>query len=66
VGEMAKDGRLRVERFNNQNYQLWKKQMEDYMYKKDLYLPLSGKTKKSMSMIDTKWDILNRKALGTT
>ena len=63
---MAKDGRLRVERFNNQNYQLWKKQMEDYMYKKDLYLPLSGKTKKTMSIIDTKWDILNRKALGTT
>ena len=57
---MAKDGRFRVKKFNGQNYQLCKMQMEDY-----LYLPLSGKTKKLMSMTDTEWDILDRKALGT-
>jgi len=39
--------------------------MGDYLYQRDLYQPLRGKTKKSMSMIDTKWDILDRKALGT-
>ena len=59
------DGRFRVEKFNGQNYQLWKMRMEDYLYQKDLYLPLSGKTKKPTSMTDTEWNILNRKALGT-
>ena len=39
--------------------------MEDYLYQKDLYQPLSGKAKKSTSMTDTEWDILDRKALGT-
>ena len=39
--------------------------MEDYLYNKDMYLPLRGKTKKSTSMTDIEWDILDRKALGT-
>ena len=39
--------------------------MKDYLYQRDLYLPLSGKTKKLTSMIDTEWDILDKKALGT-
>ena len=62
---MAEDGRFRVEKFNDQNYQLWKMQMEYYLYQRDLYLPLSGKTKKLMIVIDTEWNILDRKALGT-
>eukprot|EP00253_Pinus_taeda_P030120 PITA_30120 len=62
---MAEDGRFRVKRFNNQNYQLWKMQMEDCMYQRDLYQPLNGKAKKLMNMTDTEWDILDRKALGT-
>eukprot|EP00253_Pinus_taeda_P021401 PITA_21401 len=62
---MAEDGRFRVEKFNDQNYQLWKMQMEDYLYQIDLYQPLSGKAKKLTSMTDTEWDILDRKALGT-
>jgi len=65
VGAMAEDGRYRVEKFNSQNYELWKMQMEDYLYQKDLYLPLSGNTKMSMSMTDTEWDIIDIKALGT-
>ena len=39
--------------------------MEDYLYQKHMYLPLSGKIKKLSSMIDTKWEILDRKAFGT-
>ena len=62
---MAEDGRFRVEKINGQNYQLWKMQMEYYLYQKDLYLQLSRKAKKSMSMTYTEWDILDRKALGT-
>ena len=39
--------------------------MEDYLYQKDLYLPLGGKASKPTSMTDEEWDILDRKALGT-
>ena len=31
----------------------------------NLYLPLSGKTKKLTAMKDVEWEILDRKALGT-
>ena len=65
VGAMVKDGKFRVKKFNGQNFPLWKMQMEDYLYQKDLYLLLSGKTKKPMTMIDVEWEILDRKALGT-
>ena len=61
---MVEDGKFRVEKFNSQNFPLWKMQMEDYMYRKDLYLPLSGKTKILAAMTDAEWNILNRKALG--
>jgi hypothetical protein len=39
-------------------------QMEDYLYKKDLFLPLSGVEKKPTAMKDKEWEILDRKALG--
>ena len=62
---MAKDGKFKVNKFNIQNYQLWKMQMEDYLYQKDLFLPLSGVAKKPAAMKDEEWEILDRKALGT-
>jgi hypothetical protein len=46
VGAMTKDGNFRVEKFNDQNYWLWKMQMEDYLYQNDLFLPLGGIKKK--------------------
>jgi hypothetical protein len=52
VGEMTEYGKFRVEIFNGQNYQLWKMQMEDYLYRKDLFLPLGGITKKLTAMKD--------------
>jgi hypothetical protein len=39
--------------------------MEDYLYQKDIFLPLSGVEKKPMAMKDEEWEILDRKALGT-
>ena len=39
--------------------------MEDYLYQKDLWQPLEGKTKKPTAMSDEDQDILDRKALGT-
>jgi hypothetical protein len=40
-------------------------QMEEYLYQKDLFLPLSGVEKKPTTMKDEEWEILDRKALGT-
>eukprot|EP00253_Pinus_taeda_P016272 PITA_16272 len=62
---MAENGKFRVEKFNGQNFSLWKMQMEDYLYQKDLYLLLGGKSKKPMDMEDEEWNLLDRKALRT-
>jgi hypothetical protein len=61
---MSEDGKFRVKKFNGQNYQLWKMQMEDYLYQKDIFLPLGGIAKKSVATKDEEWEILDRKALG--
>ena len=45
VGAMLEEGNFRVKKFNSQNYKLWKKKMEDYLYTKDLYLSLGRKAK---------------------
>jgi hypothetical protein len=39
--------------------------MENYLYQKDLFLPLGGVAKDSMAMKDEEWEILDRNALGT-
>jgi hypothetical protein len=65
VGAMSEDGKFRVKKFNGQNYQLWKMQMEDYLYQKDLFLPFCRIAKKPTAMKDKEWEILDRKALGT-
>jgi hypothetical protein len=64
VGVVSEDGKFRVEKFNGQNYQLWKMQMEDYLYQKYLFLPLGGIAKKPVATKDEEWDILDRKSLG--
>ena len=63
VGAMDEEGKIRVKRFNGQNYQLWKMQMEDYLYQKDLYLPLGRKEKQPAAMKNEEWEVLERKAL---
>ena len=62
---MTKEGNFRVEKFNDKKYQLWKMQMEDYLYQKDQYILLGGKTKQPMTMKDEEWEVLDRKELGT-
>ena len=39
--------------------------MEDYLYQKDLWKPLEGKTKRQGTIIEEDWEILDRKALGS-
>ena len=58
---MADEGKLRVDKFNGQNFQLWKMQMQDYLYQKDLWKSLEGKTKNQGSMTNDDWDLLDRK-----
>ena len=62
---MAEKGKLRVDGFNGQNFQLWKMQMEYYLYQKDLWKLLEGKAKNQGSMSNDEWDLLDRKALGS-
>ena len=60
---MIDEGKVRVDKFNGQNFQLWKMQMEDYLYQKDLWKLLDGKTKNWGSMTNDDWDLLDRKEL---
>ena len=39
--------------------------MEDYLYQKDLWKSLEGKTKNQGTMSNDEWDLLDRKALGS-
>ena len=39
--------------------------MEDYLYQKDIFLPLDKITKKPTIMMDEEWKVLDRKALRT-
>jgi hypothetical protein len=65
VGAMLEDGKFRVEKFNGKKYQLWKMKMKDYLYQKDLFLPLGGVAKKTMAMKDEEWEIVDRNSLGS-
>ncbi|KAK3041602.1 hypothetical protein RJ639_000736 [Escallonia herrerae] len=60
---MAEEGKGKIEKFNGMNFQWWKMQVKEYLYQKDLYLPLVGE--KPEEMIANEWTILDRKALAT-
>ncbi|KAF7152438.1 hypothetical protein RHSIM_Rhsim01G0160700 [Rhododendron simsii] len=45
------------------NYAIWKSQMEDILYTKDLYLPIYGDMKKPQTTSDKDWKVTNRKAV---
>ena len=65
MGVMGEEGKFKIEKFNGKNYQHWKMQIVDYLYQKDLYLPLGGLEKKPTNMTEDAWEVLDRKALGT-
>ncbi|KAK2998010.1 hypothetical protein RJ639_025476 [Escallonia herrerae] len=60
---MAEEGKGKIEKFNGMNFQWWRMQVEDYLYQKDLYLPLVGEKPEAMNA--SEWAILDRKALAT-
>ncbi|KAK2994756.1 hypothetical protein RJ640_013405 [Escallonia rubra] len=63
VGAMAEEGKGNIEKFNGMNFQWWKMQVEDYLYQKDLYLPLVGEKPEAVNA--SEWAISDRKALAT-
>ena len=57
----SKKDSYKIEKFNGTNFRFWYMQMEDYLYQKDLYLPLDEKLQ---TMKDEEWKVLDRKTLG--
>ena len=62
---MANKSKMRVDKFNGHNFQLGNMKMEDYLYQKDLWKPLEGKTKNHGSLTNDVYDLLDRKTLGS-
>ncbi|WVZ16376.1 hypothetical protein V8G54_009358 [Vigna mungo] len=60
---MATDeGKIKIEKFDGTDFGFWKMQIEDYLYQKKLYQPLSGHQPENMK--DEDWILLDRQALG--
>ena len=59
---MTGQGSSQIEKFDGSDFGYWKMQVEDYLYKKNLYQPLTGLKREAMSA--THWALLDRKALG--
>ncbi|KAK9681713.1 hypothetical protein RND81_10G022200, partial [Saponaria officinalis] len=49
-------------KFDGKNFAFWKMQITDYLYSKDLHLPLDDK--KTDSIEKAEWEHLDRQALG--
>lgn len=58
----ADEGKVKLEKFDGADFGFWKMQIEDYLYQKKLYQPLSEK--KPEGMKDEDWNLLDRQALG--
>ena len=58
----ADEGKVKIEKFDGTDFGFWKMQIEDYLYQKNMYQPLTGK--KPEAMKDEEWTLLDRQALG--
>lgn len=56
------EGKVKIEKFDGRDFSFWKMQIEDYLYQKKLYQPLSGV--KPDDMKQEEWNLLDRQALG--
>ncbi|KAL8484068.1 hypothetical protein ACS0TY_026676 [Phlomoides rotata] len=57
---MMGEGKSPIEKFDENDFEFWKMQIEDYLYGKNLYKPLFKKLEK---MEDDEWALLDRKAM---
>ena len=51
-----------IEKFDGTNFAYWRMQIEDYLYRKQLHLPLLGTKPKAMKAEE--WALLDRQVLG--
>ena len=58
---MASSGKIEIEKFNGQSFELWKLKMEDMLMDKDQWIVVDPGTK-PMEMSDEHWKKLDRKA----
>ncbi|WVZ24135.1 hypothetical protein V8G54_002679 [Vigna mungo] len=58
----ADEGKIKIEKFDGTDFGFWKMQIEDYLYQKKLYQPLSWHQPENMK--DEDWILLDRQALG--
>nr|KYP54563.1 hypothetical protein KK1_000754 [Cajanus cajan] len=56
---MAEDGKVKIDKFDESDFGFWKMQIEDYLYQKKLYQPLSENKQEMMPRAD--WELLDRK-----
>ncbi|GKD14538.1 hypothetical protein Tco_1198945, partial [Tanacetum coccineum] len=59
---MAKDGKIKIEKFNGHDFGFWKMKIKDYLYQKKLHEPLAESKPTGMKFED--WALLDRQALG--
>eukprot|EP00253_Pinus_taeda_P002925 PITA_02925 len=61
---MASSGKIEIEKFNGQSFELWKLKMEDLFVDKDQWIAVDPGTKPT-GVIDEEWKKLDRKAKST-
>ncbi|KAK9665338.1 hypothetical protein RND81_14G105400 [Saponaria officinalis] len=55
-------GKIMFDKFDGKDFAFWKMQITDYLYSKNMHLPLEGSKPDSMEKAD--WEKLDRQALG--
>jgi len=61
---MASSGKIKIEKFNGQSFELWKLKMEDLLVDKDQWIAVDPNTK-PMGVSDEEWKKLDQKAKST-
>ena len=61
---MVGSGKIKIEKFNGQSFELWKLNMEDLLVNKDQWITVDPGTK-PMGVSDEEWKKLDRKAKST-
>ena len=61
---MASSGKIEIEKFNGQSFELWKLKMEDLLVDKDQWITVDPGTKPT-GVTDEEWKKLDRKAKST-
>ena len=61
---MASSGKIEIEKFNGQSFELWKLKMEDLLVDKDQWIAVDPGTKPT-GVTDEEWQKLDRKAKST-